>query len=99
MPKPVLRALIGRGDPWAHALRRQLLATGSEVVESVAGLTDEPSFALREAAIDEWPLGVVASLSGVELDEPRAVACLARLRERARDDLELHCALLQLRSE
>lgn len=98
-PKPVLRALVGRGDPWAHALRRQLLATGSEVVESVAGLTDEPSFALREAAIDEWPLGVVASLSGVELDEPRAVACLARLRERARDDLELHCALLQLRSE
>lgn len=98
-PKPVLRALIGRADPHAHALRERLQATGSEVVESVAGLTDERSFALREAVIDEWPLGVAASLVGVELDEPRAADCLARLRALARGDAELHCALLRLRSD
>ncbi|HLT38830.1 MAG TPA: dTMP kinase [Enhygromyxa sp.] len=98
-PKPVLRALLGRADPRAHALRERLIATGSEVVESVAGLADDPSHALREQAIDEWPLGVVASLVGVELDQPRAARLLARLHELARDDLELHCALLRLRSE
>jgi dTMP kinase len=97
-PKPVLRALIGRGDAQAHALRERLRATGSEVVESVAGLSDARSFALRDAAIDEWPLGVVASLIGVDLDDARASDCLARLRSLARDDLELHCALLRLQS-
>jgi dTMP kinase len=96
-PKPVLRALFGRADVRAHALRERLHATGSEVVESVAGLMDERSFAIRDTAVDEWPLGVAASLVGVSLDDARAAACFARLRDRARDDLELHCALLRLR--
>ncbi len=95
-PKPVLRALVGRDDPRAHALREELRATGSEVVESVAGLSDARSFALREAELDAWPLGVVKSLAGVALDDPRAQACVASLRERARDDLELYCALARL---
>jgi dTMP kinase len=95
-PKPVLRALSGRGDARAHALRERLHATGSEVVESVAGLTDDRSFALRDAMLDEWPRGVIASLAGVDLADPRAAACLARLRTHARDDVELHCALLRL---
>ena len=98
-PKPVLRALIGRADAHAHALRERLQATGSEVVESVARLTDDRSFALRDAAIDEWPLGVAASLLGVDLDEPRAADCFARLRALARGDVELHCALLRLQEQ
>ncbi len=96
-PKPVLRALLGRADPWAHALRDELGATGSEVVESVAGLADARSFALREAALDDWPLGVVTSLAGLARDEPRVADLLARLDARAREDLELRCALARLR--
>jgi dTMP kinase len=95
-PKPVLRALAGRGDARAHALRERLHATGSEVVASVAGLADDRSFALRDAALDEWPRGVIASLERVNLEDPRAAACLARLRMHARDDVELHCELLRL---
>jgi dTMP kinase len=95
-PKLVLRAIAGRGDAKARALREALLSTGAEVVESVAELADDHSFELREAALDEWPLGVVRSLSGVALDHPRAAACLVELRARARCDLELHCALLRL---
>jgi dTMP kinase len=98
-PKPVLRALVGRGDPRAHALRARVAATGSEVVESVAGLLDDHSFDLREAALDAWPLGVVKSLVGVPPDHPRAQACRGPLRARAQEDIELHCALLRLEAQ
>lgn len=97
-PRLVLRALHGRSDDSAHALRERLRTTGSEVVESLAGSSDPQSFVLREEALEEWPLGVVTSLAGVDLDEPRAAEILARLQARAHEDLELHCALLRLRS-
>lgn len=95
-PKLVLRALLGRADERAHALREQLRSTGSEVVESVTGLADQPSFDLRDAMLDEWPLGVAASLVGLDLAEPRAAACLQRVHTHARGDVELRCALLRL---
>ena len=94
-PKPVLRALHGRADASAWALREALSETGSEVVESVVGLADARSHALRQAALDAWPLGVVKSLRGLAPDDREAEACRASLREQSRGDLELRCALLR----
>lgn len=64
-PKTVLRALSGRTDRGAHALRERLYETGREVVDSVRGLDDEPSWALRERAVVRWPSTVVHSLFGL----------------------------------
>jgi len=68
-PKIVLRALSGRTDPAAHALRERLLDTGREVVDSVRGLDDEASWALRENVVERWSSTVVHSLFGLPDDE------------------------------
>jgi dTMP kinase len=68
-PKTVLRALSGRTDARAHVLRERLFETGREVVDSVRGLDDEPSWALRERAVARWPSTVVHSLFGLPEDE------------------------------
>ena len=81
------------------AIGRDYIDLGFAISQHIDGYVDAYTGpgALREAALDEWPLGVVASLVGVELEQPRAAELLARLRVRARDDLELRCALLRLR--
>jgi dTMP kinase len=94
-PKLVLRALHGRDDRGAWALREALAATGSELVESLVGLADPRSHALRRAALREWPLGVLASLRGVPITDPEHVRLWAALGIEARTDLELCCALLR----
>lgn len=61
-PKAVLQAITGDGSDFAHDLRRQLHATGREVVDSLGPLDDEPSLALREAHAERWPSTVLGSL-------------------------------------
>lgn len=70
-PKAVLNALVGRDDPSAAALRRQLLETGREVIDSVRGMDDAASWALREEFIDRWPSTVAWSLWGIGASERR----------------------------
>ncbi|PRQ05878.1 Thymidylate kinase [Enhygromyxa salina] len=64
-PKAVLSALMGRADDSAHRLRRELIETGREVVDSIRGLDDPASWALREACVDRWPSTVAWSLDGL----------------------------------
>lgn len=87
-PKSVIAALRGRGDAFAHGLRARLLASGREVVDSIAGLDDPGSWALREQTCERWPSTVVTSLIGVHRDE-RARAMIERCRGLAPGDLFL----------
>lgn len=64
-PKAVLAAVAGRSDALAHELRQQALDVGREVVDSVRGLDDEASWALREQFIESSPSTVIHSLEGV----------------------------------
>jgi dTMP kinase len=87
-PKLVLAALWGRTDAGAHQLRAQLIDTGRELIDSVWGLDDPASWALRERFSERWPSTVVASLNGMSLDA-RAHTLIARCREVAPTDLFL----------
>lgn len=64
-PKPVLAALAGRGDPFAHGLRNRLWDTGREVIDSLRGLSDPESFRLRERGVEAHPSTVAHSLLGL----------------------------------
>lgn len=94
-PKSVLAALRGRTDATAHDLREQLLETGREVVDTIAGLDDPRSWALRERCFERWPSTVAASLTGL-LDQPRAADLLARCQECAPADLFLKRRIARL---
>lgn len=85
-PKPVLSALLGRSDAGAHQLRLRLIDTGREVIDSICGLDDPASWALREQFCERWPSTVINSLLGVPRDA-RAEALIARCREAAPTDL------------
>lgn len=98
-PKSVLRALRGRGDAAAHGLRRELLETGREVVDTIIGLDDPPAWALREQCAERWPSTVLRSLEGLELDDPRAKKLLARCREAGAEDLFVKRRLARLDRE
>ncbi len=87
-PKAVLRALRGRGDAAAHALRETLLETGREVVDSLAGLDDDGAWALRERCATRWPSTVAWSTVGLSAD-PRTAALLVRCREQGAGDMFL----------
>lgn len=87
-PKPVLAALGGRSDAFAHELREALWDTGREVVDSLRGLADPQSFRLRERAVEAHPSTVVHSLLGVP-DGPQVQALLERCREAGAGDVHL----------
>jgi dTMP kinase len=87
-PKLVLSALLGRADANAHQLRAQLVDTGRELIDSIWGLDDPASWALRERFCERWPSTVATSLIGMALGE-RARAVIARCREVAPTDLFL----------
>lgn len=87
-PKSVISALVGRSDDFAHGLRRELLDTGREVVDSIIGLDDEQSWQLRDRCAERWPSTVVHSLEGVE-DHARSTELVARCRALAPNDLFL----------
>lgn len=87
-PKSVLEALLGRADASAHRLRQQLLETGREVIDSIAGVDDHQAWALRERWFERWPSTVVASLTGLG-DHPRTADLLQRCNECAPGDLFL----------
>jgi dTMP kinase len=93
-PKKVLGALSGRSDARAHALRDALFESGREVIDSVRGLDDLPSWALRERALERWPSTVAHSLLGLGAD-PCAQELVRRCAERARGDVHV---LRRLRS-
>jgi dTMP kinase len=96
-PKQVLAALHGRADASAHRLREQLIDTGREVIDSLAGLDDPASWSLRERCCERWPSTVVGSLLGIESD--RAEALIARCRAHAPDDLFLARRLFERSSQ
>jgi len=85
-PKLVLTALSGRSDAFAHELRDELFETGREVVDTVRGLADERSFALRERALPRWPSTVLHSLLGLA-ETPRVRELRARCRELGSGDI------------
>lgn len=67
--KAVLRGLTGRTDGFAHRLRREYASAGREVVDTVRGLDDDDSWALREAHAEQWPSTVLWSLAGLPRDD------------------------------
>lgn len=85
--KPVLRALSGRTDDFAHELRRALLPVGREVVDSIRGLDDEGSWQLREAFIERSPSTVLNSLTGLD---PSALVSRVRAHCEAQGAGDLH---------
>ncbi len=87
-PKAVLRALRGRADASAHALRRDLIETGREVIDSIVGLADAESWALRERCAERWPSAVVASLVGLA-EHPLTPKLVERCRQSAPGNLFL----------
>jgi len=87
-PKSALRALRGRSDRRAHAWREELLETGREVIDSIVGLDDPGSWALRERCLERWPSTVAASLTGLARSA-RATALLQRCQACAPGDLFL----------
>lgn len=84
-PKAVLECISGRADAHAHTLREQLFETGREVIDSVRGLGDERSWALRERGVERWPSTVAHSLLGLDAD-PRSARLAARCGELADGD-------------
>lgn len=96
-PKPVLAALRGRSDAFAHGLRAGLESTGRELIDSLVGLDDPEAWALRERYFERWPSTVITSLDGLA-DHPRSRALVARCRAAASDDLFVQRRLHQLAS-
>lgn len=96
-PKAVLLALQGRSDVSAHRLRAALLDTGREVIDSILGLADPSSWALREQFCTRWPSTVVGSLIGLA-DDPRTQPLVARCQASAPEDLFLKRRLSLLAS-
>jgi dTMP kinase len=90
-PKPVLRALAGRRDAHAHALRFELLEReelGAEVLDSIIGQDDPQSWVLRERCVERWPSCVVGSLIGLP-SSARATALVEQCRRFAPGDMFL----------
>lgn len=95
-PKPVLAALGGRSDAAAHSLRERLFETGREVVDSVRGLNDDDSWALRQRCVERWPSTVAHSLLGLD-DDDQVASLTARCGELAGGDLHVLRRLQGLR--
>lgn len=95
-PKAVLRAIGGRSDDRAHALRRQLVETGREVIDSLRGLDDERSWQLRDDCWRRWPSTVIHSLMGIH-DSERAKTMIDRCMELAAGDIHAMRRLQGLR--
>lgn len=87
-PKAVLKALLGREDPAAHAMRQSLVGTGREVIDAIRGLDDEGSWALRQDCQERWPSTVAWSLWGLD-DSPRREAMLEACAKRGAGDLHM----------
>jgi hypothetical protein len=85
-PKAVLAALAGRSDPLAHELRLAALDVGREVVDSVRGLDDDGSWALREQFVDSSPSTVIHSLEGLAASS-RVLALRKRCEKLGEGDL------------
>lgn len=97
-PATVLGALGGRSDAPAHALRAALFETGREVIDSVRGLDDEPSWALRDRALSRWPSTVAHSLLRLQ-DDPRTQAMRARCADLGVGDVHTLRRLQGLREQ
>lgn len=93
--KIVLRALVGRSDHVAQAMRDALAETGREVIDSVRGQDDEHAWKLREGSIERWPSTVVNSLVGLP-DSPRLRRARAACAEAGAGDLHLMRRLCRL---
>ena len=87
-PRAVLRGLVGRSDGFAHRMRRELMATGREVADSLRGLDDEESWGLREDLVERWASTVAHSLQGVP-DGERRRAMLEQCKEAGKGDVHL----------
>jgi hypothetical protein len=90
-PKSVARALAGRRDATAHALRIELLereGLGAEVLDSISGQDDSGSWALRERCVERWPSAVVGSLAGLPTSS-RGSAMIEQCRSLAPGDMFL----------
>jgi dTMP kinase len=85
--KCVLRALAGRSDRLAHGLRRSLLPAGREVLDSIRGLDDPESWALREEHAIRYPSTVLHSLSGIFT--PRAASMRKHCEELGAGDMHM----------
>jgi dTMP kinase len=97
-PKLVLAALAGRQDSMAHALRQDLFECGREVIDTVRRLGDDPSFALRERAVERWPSTVAHSLLGLGHDA-RARALRVRCEQLGAGDVHVARRLALLDEE
>ncbi|MEM7157658.1 MAG: dTMP kinase [Myxococcota bacterium] len=96
-PKSVLRALTSNGTDFAHDLRRQLVNTGREVIDSVGLLADEASMKLREEHVETWPSSVLGSMTHLST-EPGVAELLARATDAGAGDLHV-LRQLQARKE
>lgn len=96
-PKPVLRALTGDGSEFAHDLRRELVNTGREVIDSLGLLDDDASMRLREDCVEQWPSTVVGGMSRLP-STPPVQAIIDRAKEAGAGDLHL-LRQLQAREE
>lgn len=86
MPKLVLGAIAGRSDETASRLRRELVDTGREVIESTAFVDDEAAWALRTELAERYPSTVIHSLRGLN-DSPRRRELVARCERLGSGDL------------
>jgi dTMP kinase len=96
-PKAVLKALNGRTDEFAHALRRELIESGREVIDTIRGLDDAASWELREQYAARWPSTVAWSCAGLGgAADARVAALLDTCRQAAPGDLFLKRRIYQL---
>lgn len=86
MPKLVLRAITGRDDEFASALRRDLQGAGREVIESTTGVGSDAAWALRAEWAESSPSTVLQSMRGFERD-PRYATLLAQCKQSGRGDI------------
>lgn len=86
-PKSVLRALSGRSDAFAHRLRASMVHVGRELVDSIRGLDDEDSWALRERFCETAPSTVLNSLKGLDLNSERVRSVRAQCEKLGAGDL------------
>ncbi|MEM9492458.1 MAG: hypothetical protein AAGC55_25145 [Myxococcota bacterium] len=87
-PKVVLRTIDGMTQPRAHALRATHARSVKEALDSMVGLDDAPSWALRAECLDIWPSTVVKSLGDLGLSE-RGRSLALRALARYPDNISL----------
>jgi dTMP kinase len=87
-PKLVLRALHGRADDRAEALRRELASHPRELVDSLRGLSTAESWRWRETLAAAWPAEVLRSMLGLPEDQ-RYQAVFRICEEAGRGDVHV----------